>query len=660
MPSPIPSSVPVPPISGRTIDKVPWHWVVPCALVLLILAAFLPAIMAELVYWDDDDLLIGTTLYRTLDWPALKWMFTTSYAGHFQPLAWLSFWLDWEIWHREYSGYHLTSVLFHAGAALLVYTLALRFMTLAMNGGARLPRGFDRSPVLPLTAALCAAVFAVHPLRVESVAWLAERRDVVAGFFFVAAIASYVRWCTQDAGARQTRIWYWLALSCQLLSLLARAGAVSLPLVLLILDIFPLRRLENRPWPARLAALFWDKAPFLILSVAAGVRAWVAQVEAGAMYPLAEYDLSSRLAQTLYSLSFYPWKTLIPANLGPLYQIPPRETLMGWILWKGLLGSAAIMAVAWVCRRRMPAVTAAIGAFVVIVAPVSGVFQSGPQLVADRYSYLSCLGFALLPAAGLIWLVRRHEAALHRMLPGFALVSAVCVTAMFHATARQSAIWSSALDLWEWGVKVSPDSPIAHTNRADALMVLGNISQAADHYRTALQLNPRDAIAAHHFGNALADLGDLKGAEALLIHSLRIDPRRPRVFVDLAQLLVALDRANEAVQLLQERIARAPDDMLATGFLAELLATHPDELIRDGCEASELAARASLALGHEDARALLTWASAQAEDGQWDDALATARKGLALANKQRREDLSFEFRRRMHLFAQEVPYHHGD
>jgi tetratricopeptide (TPR) repeat protein len=642
------------------LRAIPWRWVAPFSIVLLILGAFLPAIMAELVFWDDDDLLLGTILYRDINWSKLKWMFTTSYAGHYQPLAWLTFSLDWAIWHREYAGYHLTSVLFHAATALLVYALALRLMKTSFGRDSGSTTPTNLSALFPLTAAFCAALFALHPLRVESVAWLAERRDVVAGFFFVAAIAAYVRWCGHESAPRRTRLWYWLAVLLHLLSLLTRAGAVSLPLVLLIMDFFPLRRLEGRPWPARLSVLVWDKAPFLVLSIAAGVRAWVAQVETGAMYPLAEYDLPSRIAQMLYSMFFYPWKTVLPTHLGPLYQIPPRETLLGWILWKGLAGSVILLALAWTCRRRLPAVTAAIAAFVVIIAPISGVLQSGPQLVADRYSYLSCLGFALLPAACVVWMLRQYETAFLRSLGVVGLCGAVCVTALFHATATQSAIWSSALDLWARGVLVSPDSSIAHTNRADALMVLGNIPQAVEHYRRALQLNPRDAIAAHHFGEALADLGDLKGAEALLIHSLRMDPRRPRVFVDLAQLLVAMGRANEAVQLLQERIARAPDDMLATGFLAELLATHPDELIRDGCQATELAARASLALGHEDARALLIWASAQAEDGQWNDAIATAQRGLALANKQRRNDLSYEFQRRIRMFSQELPYHHGD
>jgi hypothetical protein len=144
----------------------------------------------------------------------------------------------------------------------------------------------------------------------------------------------------------------------------------------LILDIFPLRRLASLPVPKRAVALLWDKAPFFVLAGAAGARAWVAQVEAGAMYPLIEHGALSRAAQALYGLGFYAWKTLLPIDLGPLYQIPHRDVLFGALLWKGLLGSALLLVLALASRRRWPAVTAAIAAYVIIIIPVSGIFSA--------------------------------------------------------------------------------------------------------------------------------------------------------------------------------------------------------------------------------------------------------------------------------------------
>lgn len=648
------------------IAVTPWQLVTPIALFLLTVAAFLPAVMAEFVYWDDDDLLLGAMTYRTLDWDSLRWMVTTSYAGHFQPLTWLSYWLDWALWKREIAGYHLTSVLLHAGTALIFYFLVKRLVVLfgrsSRVGGSQ--RTSAPSALEYLASGFSAALFAIHPLRVESVAWLAERRDVLSGFFFVACIASYVRWQSGESGLRSTRGWYWLALVFQFLSLLAKASAVSIPVVLLILDVFPLRRLDALPWKRRFAKLVWDKTPFLVLAVAAGIRAWVAQVEAGAMYPLVEHDALSRAAQALYGLSFYVWKTLIPLHLGPLYQIPRREVLMGAILWKGIVGSVILVALAIACRKRLPAFTAAVAAYVMMILPVSGVFQSGPQLVADRYSYLACLGFAVLPAAGLQWFVGTSAWRKRNTASVLVLACAVALTALFYATSEQTKKWSSALELWQHAVTISPESSIVHTNLADALLALppqrDTIRDAARHYQRALEIEPRDAIAAHHFGDALSAMGRDQEAEAMYLHSLNLDPGRPRVFISLAQLWIAKGQPHRAAEFLRDRMQRAPYDLVAAAFLAEMLATHPDADIRDGCEASELAARVSLAHEHKNAVALLTLASALAEDGQWNEAISTARAGQRLADKFRMEKLSEEFQFRIGLFRQETPYHYGD
>ena len=245
-----------------------------------------------------------------------------------------------------------------------------------------------------------------------------------------------------------------------------------------------------------------------------------------------------------------------------------------------------------------------------------------------------------------------------------ALACALGVTGLFRATTAQCEVWSSAISLWRHAVTVSPDSSIVHTNLADAIMSLppepATTRAAAHHYRRALQLEPRDAIAAHHFGDALYRMGDHEGALGLYLYSLRLDPNRPTIFVPLGQLLVARGKADRAVLLLRERLQRAPDDLVAAGFLADLLATHPDQNVRDGCEAENLASRVSLAYGHSDARTLLTWATAQAEEGRWDEAVATARQGLRLADRHRQGGLAREFRHRLDLFEQELPYRHGD
>lgn len=665
------SAIPARVSLGGMLALLPWSLIAPIGVLLLTVAAFLPAIMSEYVYWDDDDLLLTNTIYRSLTSESLRWMFTTSYAGHFEPLTWLSYWLDWTLWKREVSGYHFTNVVLHAGTALAFYFLVRQLLRLVTPGDPRdgysrqgegSRRGAESSIVVNLASAFAALLFAIHPLRVESVAWLAERRDVLSGFFFVAAVLSYVRWRTHQPGQPSTRGWYWLAVLCQLLSLLAKASAISLPLVLLILDLYPLRRLSAVPWIGRTAKLIWDKIPFLILSVAAGARAWVAQVETGAMYPLSEYDLPSRIAQATYGFAFYAWKSLLPVHLGPLYSIPRREVLLGWILWKGLLGSAILLGLAVIFRKRRPAVAAAVAAYIAMVLPTSGLFQSGPQLVADRYSYLSCLGFAVLPAAGLYSLSRNKIWRIPNVPSLFGLICTGLVTVLFFATTNQTLIWSSALELWKHAVTVSPDSSIVHTNLADAFMSLPepNTHEAIAHYRQALEINPKDAIAAHHFGDALLQIGNPAAAEKLYLYALGLDPGRARAVISLAQIWLQRGQPYNAADILRDRVQRAPLDLSATAMLAELLATYPDPGVRNGCEAVELARRVSAAYQHANPHALLTWGTALAEDGQWEKALTVMQVGSQIARKQRMERLLSEFDFRLGLFEQKQPYYFGD
>jgi len=654
---------------------VPWSIIAPPALFVLILLAFLPALMAGFVDWDDDNLLFKTTTYRALTTDSLRWMFTTSYAGHFQPLTWLSYSLDWALWKRNSFGYHLTSVLLHAFTAIIVCFLTRRLITVARQTAGNSPAAEslpDRNPALTLCSVLAAALFAIHPLRAESVAWLAERRDVLSGFFFVASVAAYLRYAASHSPARvfanrdhRTRwhFWYLAALTLQLLSLLSKATATTLPLVLLILDVYPLRRLARSGQDdfKRTFRVLLEKAPFFLLAIIGGLRAWSAQADAGAMYSLAEYGLLARFAQACYGLTFYLGKTVWPAGLGPLYQLPTSGMLPGAAICASAIVVSLLALLAIALRRRVPCVTAALAVYAVLLAPVLGFFQSGPQLVADRYSYLSCLGFAVLAAAGLFALVRRVSAGgRRRSLAAVVLACSLALTALFHATFAQSDFWSSSPALWARSVEVSPDSSIAHANYADSLAALGDLPAAAQHYRRSLELQPRDAITANHYADVLFGLGDHPRAKAMYQITLRLDPSRAGVYLNFAHLLLIDGDPAKAADLLRGRIKDSPDDLGAARFLADLLSTHCDSAVRNGEEAAALAARVSRARGHHDAHSLLIWATALAEAGRYDEGIATARRGLGLAENNLDDRLADELRRRLALFEQHKPFHYSD
>jgi tetratricopeptide (TPR) repeat protein len=670
-------------------------------LVLLVICVFMPALDAGLVDWDDDDLLVHNTRHRQLNADSLRWMFATSYTGHFQPLTWLTYALDWAVWKREWFGFHLTSVLLHALTAVAVYFVTRRLLTWTRMGR----NAFRSTPVL-LSAMFASALFAVHPLRVESVAWLAERRDVLAGLFFVLAVASYLRYvaavqavwpAAAQSGnlfarlpARRSArrlVWGWRcsyagAVALCAVSLLAKASAATLPVVLLILDTYPLRRWRSPRGSsgsgladsiciahqeaasgkrAGHARIWLEKLPFCVLAAATGVRALIAQQDGGWLRSYAEYDVLQRFAQASYGLMFYLWKTFWPTNLGPLYEIPRAEILFGPMLSTSIAVVATVGLAALALKRRYPAVIAALAIYVVTLFPVLGVAQSGPQLVADRYSYLSCVGLAVLAGALLqrvfesgVWGRNSAVRAVFRLVP------ASLVVLLSRGTFLQADTWLSARTLWKRGVQVSPESSIANTNYADALARTELFAPAAKHYMRALELNPNDPVALHHYADLLKRFGRLDTAISLYLRALQVDPDRQNAAYALAQSLVSAGRAAEAVDVLRDGARRHPQDLEMLDYLAQLLSTYPDETVRDGEEATKWALQVNQAYGFHDVPALVTLATAYADAGRFADAIDTAEQALELANHNRDDRLLAQLNHRLTLFRQGKPYHFGE
>jgi len=267
----------------------------------VVVAAFFPALRAGFVAWDDDAYLLANPNYRGLGLAQLRWMFT-SMAGHYSPLTWLSLGIDYVLWGMRPAGYHATNVLLHALAAAGAYVVARRVLAAAV--------GPEPRAALRVGAVVAALVFAVHPLRVESVAWISERRDVLCGVCFVLAVLAYLRAVEPDT--RRPRAWYWAAVTLAALALLSKAMAVTLPVILMTLDVYPLRRLGRGRWTRR--EVWLEKVPFVTLSTAAAVLAVVAQRSLGALSDMSAFGVVDRLGLTCYALMFYAWKTLLPCD----------------------------------------------------------------------------------------------------------------------------------------------------------------------------------------------------------------------------------------------------------------------------------------------------------------------------------------------------------
>src|SRR2546430_399980 len=379
------------------VVRTPAHrwrgWLIPAMIALVTFAAFLPTLQNQFVNWDDDKNFLDNPHYRGLGWTRLRWMWTT-HLGHYIPLTWMTLGLDYLLWGMNPLGYHLTNLLLHAANAVVFFFVVHRILTRALLSPA------ERGHALTVSAGFAALVFAVHPLRVESVVWITERRDVLSGLFYLLTILMYLRACEQEERGRG---WYWAAVGLFACALLSKSMAVNLPVVLLILDVYPLRRLgESIGWwsaPARRG--YVEKIPFVLLGAAASAIAVMAQSSVRAAVSLAQLSAPGRLAVSAYGLSFYLWKTVAPVNLSPLYELRPpvNPWAAPFIVSYGLV--LALTAIALALRRRVPGLPAAWLAYVVVLLPVLGTFQSGPQIAADRYTYLAGLGWAIFAGAGL-------------------------------------------------------------------------------------------------------------------------------------------------------------------------------------------------------------------------------------------------------------------
>src|SRR5438445_6737113 len=290
-------------------------WLVPVLIALVTVTAFLPTLRNQFVSWDDDKNFLENPDYRGLARSHLRWMWTT-HRGHYIPLTWMTFGLDYLLWGMNPVGYHLTSLLLHAANAVVFFFLVRRILTLALPGPA------ERGHAVPVAAGFAALVFAIHPLRVESVAWVTERRDVLSGLFYLVTILMYLWACERGARGRG---WYWLSVAVFVLALLSKSMVVNLSFVLLILDVYPLRRLGGAVgwWSERARRVYVEKIPFVLLAAAASAVALMAQLSHDTMVLVVQLSALGRLAVSVYGLSFYLWKMVAPVNLSPLYELPP-------------------------------------------------------------------------------------------------------------------------------------------------------------------------------------------------------------------------------------------------------------------------------------------------------------------------------------------------
>jgi tetratricopeptide (TPR) repeat protein len=497
--------------------------IIAAALVTLTLGLYAPVVDHGFINFDDPEYVVDNPhVTGGLTRAGVVWAFTHPHSANWHPLTWLSHMLDCELFGLDASAHHLVSVAVHAAASVALFA-ALSAMT-----GATWP------------SALVAALFALHPLRVESVAWIAERKDVLSGLFWMLALGAYAAWVRRPGPGR-----YALLVAAFTAALLAKPMAVTLPAVLLLLDWWPLRR-TARLAPRRLVG---EKLPLFVLAAAVSVVTVVVQHEAGAVSSLAHTPLAGRVANALVSYATYLGKAFWPSRLAVFY--PYTGDLPAWQVAGAAVLLAALSAVALREARRRPYVTVGWLWFLVTLAPVIGIVRAGDQAMADRFTYVPLVGIAIVVAWGGRELLGTRP-ALAATVAGAALVACAL------ATSAQLAHWRSTEALFAHALAVTADNHLAHTNLGEVLMKSGRPAEATEHFTEALRLRPGSAKVHVNYGMVLAGRGERDAAARHYAEAVRLDPRSAMAHYNWGLVLAEQSQLDEAIGHYREALRLDP------------------------------------------------------------------------------------------------------
>jgi tetratricopeptide (TPR) repeat protein len=467
------------------------NWGAIACLIALTAIAFSPALNGQFVDWDDYQNFVVNPHFRGLGLAQLRWDWTTTLLGHYVPLSWMSLGADYALWDMDPRGYHLTNIVIHIANVLLLYAVCVRLL-----------RRLDVSGI-PFVAAVAAGLFAVHPLRVESVAWVTERRDVLSLFFALVATFAYLRHVDESPGWK----WYGLACLSYAAALLSKASVVTLPAVLLILNWYPLNRLGNGAASVRRVAI--ELVPLFAMALAASLGSIVA------LEPGPQLSLAQKVAVSAYSLGFYLIKSAWPARLAPLYQMPLDVRPLASVYVVSYAAVAVLAVAVWWLRKRMSGLVAGALAFLVLVLPFLGVVQNGAAIAADRYTYLAAIPLSVLAGLAIGRIERQSRLSIATIVIGTLAV----------LTWRQSHVWTSSETLWSRVLQVDSNSYAAHNNLGNVLSERGESELAISHFRRSIELNPHYAGPYNNLGFELAAEGELDEAIAMYEQAITVEPQ---------------------------------------------------------------------------------------------------------------------------------------
>jgi tetratricopeptide (TPR) repeat protein len=681
-------------------------------LALITLLAYLPAARDGFVNYDDQDYVTeNSVVQKGLTWTGTKWAFTTGHASNWHPLTWLSLMTDFTLSQKidfwlSFFGYetsnlnacvcHSTNVLFHTANVVLLFLLMLR-----LTGG-----------LWP--SAFVAALFAWHPLHVESVAWISERKDVLSMFFALLTLLAYARYAqcvTRDlcqvtrtnstlspvtrrpaealAKAGHPSRFYWLALIFFALGLMSKPMLVTLPFVMLLLDYWPLQRLSTlNPQPSTYQRLVLEKWPFFLLAAASCVVTFLVQSQRSgeAVASLELVPLHYRFCNALTSYGIYMLKMAWPVGLAVFYPLPDHLT---WLLLMAATASAVVLVIissfVWRAGRAHAYLPVGWLWFLGTLIPVIGLVQVGAAALADRYTYIPSIGVFIAVTFGICGLADRFQFPKKAIATAAALILAICLI----LTENQLRYWHDSETLFAHALAVTKNNHVAHVNLGVALEEKGKIKEALAEYRAAEQLapelyhihnnlgnlldnlgHPNEALTEYRWavllspgrpslhnsaGMVLAELGRFDEAMSQFKEAARLDPTYPWAHFEIGKMRLKQGRDAEAIDEFRAALRIDPNNFQILAYTAHVLAADENPQIRGGRTALVLAVKAKVLTDGTQPYVLDALGMACAETGDFTNALEVTQRAIDLATAAKMKKLE-PLQRRLELYKNHQPW----
>jgi tetratricopeptide (TPR) repeat protein len=655
-------------------------------LALITLLAYLPASRDGFVNYDDQDYVTeNSVVQKGLTWTGIKWAFTTGHASNWHPITWLSHMADCELFGLNPGADHLVNVLFHTTNTVLLFLLLLRLT------GELWP------------AAFVAALFAWHPLRVESVAWISERKDVLSTFFALLTLLAYARYAqhvtsdmcqvtrtnsTSSPVTRHPSRFYWLALLFFALGLMSKPMLVTLPFVMLLLDYWPLHRPSSGTGrPATALRLAWEKWPFFLLTIVSCVVTFLVQSQRSgdAVASLELVPLHYRFCNALVSYGLYLLKMVWPVGLAVFYPLPDHLT---WLLMAATASAVVLVIISsfvWRAGRARAYLPVGWLWFLGTLVPVIGFVQVGGAALADRYTYIPSIGVFIAVTFGICALAGRFQFPKKAIATAAVLILATCLI----LTENQLRYWHDSETLFAHALAVTKNNHVAHVNLGVALEEKGELNEALAEYRAAEQLapelyhthnnlgnlldnlgHPNNALTEYRWavllnpslpslhngaGMVLAELGRFDEAMGQFKEAARLDPTYPWAYLEIGKMRLKQGRDAEAIDEFREALRIDPDNFQILAYTAHVLAADENPQIRDGRTALVLAVKAKVLTDGAQPYVLDALGMACAETGDFTNAQEVTQRAIDLATAAKMKKLE-PLQQRLQLYKNHQPW----